>query len=359
MDNRKERIFKEIRENRMKFRVDHFDIILQEYISRSRRGKLVLDPPYQRLFRWTEEDQSALIESILIGLPLPPIFVYQKENGEWEVIDGMQRTTTIINFMEGKLTLTGLKILRELNGLKNSDFEEMDLMIKIENFRIRIELVEETDDIFSQYQMFNRLNSNGEKLEDQERRNFIIYKKNAFFYEQLQALAKTNNFKEVLGWDDPTKEKNLNKQENVEFALKFFLGRYFSSPEVKIKEFDNLDTLLTTETINFLKQVSDENLIKEIEVFKNTFKILNLKLGNSTLEKDGKKINKISNRYTAIIGLSFLEDLEILTSVEITNLINLYYQNPEFIKLTKSSYSPTRRMYGINKLSKKFFIEER
>ncbi|EGQ79914.1 hypothetical protein HMPREF9094_1056 [Fusobacterium animalis ATCC 51191] len=96
----REKILKEIAENRNKFRVDHFDIVISEYIRKNEQDELTLDPPYQRTFRWTKKDQSLLIESILLGIPLPPIYVFQREDGVWEVIDGLQRTMTIISFLK-------------------------------------------------------------------------------------------------------------------------------------------------------------------------------------------------------------------------------------------------------------------
>ena len=97
------KIMGEIKESRKKFRVDLFDIVVSEYVNRYKDKKIVLDPPYQRIFRWDEEKQSALIESILIGIPLPPIFAFSNEDYEWEIIDGVQRTTTLLHFLAPEL----------------------------------------------------------------------------------------------------------------------------------------------------------------------------------------------------------------------------------------------------------------
>ncbi|HDP1311284.1 TPA: DUF262 domain-containing protein, partial [Enterococcus faecalis] len=182
------KIMDEIRENRKKFRVDHFDIVVSEYVSRYKERKIVLDPPYQRIFRWDIEKQSALIESILIGIPLPPIFAFSNDNYEWEIIDGVQRTTTLLHFLVPELfpekfnvkngkgpVIEGCTILKELNGKRIDDLPE-NAVNALKNARLRIELVEDNSDSYSQYLLFSRLNNNGEPLSAQELRNFLIYK---------------------------------------------------------------------------------------------------------------------------------------------------------------------------------------
>ena len=147
-----DKLDEQVKENRKKFRVDHFDMVISEYIERYNRGDLVLDPPYQRLFRWDDISQSQLIESILIGIPLPPIFVFQNEDFRWEIIDGLQRTNTLIKMLgsNSEKIFQGCDIITELNGKKFVDLPE-NMQRVIRNTRIRIEVVEETDDIFSQY----------------------------------------------------------------------------------------------------------------------------------------------------------------------------------------------------------------
>ena len=99
-------ILEQLRQNRRKFRVDHFDILVKDYVNRFNEGKIILNPPYQRVFRWDMRNQSQLIESVLIGLPLPPIFVFSNEDALWEIVDGVQRTNTFCNFLNNYDTYT-------------------------------------------------------------------------------------------------------------------------------------------------------------------------------------------------------------------------------------------------------------
>ena len=80
-------------------KTDSYPMSIGELAGMYERGEIVLRPEYQRYFRWTEAQKSKLIESILIGLPLPSVFVSQDDEGNWEVVDGMQRLSTIFDFM--------------------------------------------------------------------------------------------------------------------------------------------------------------------------------------------------------------------------------------------------------------------
>jgi hypothetical protein len=77
---------------------DGYEMSVGEVMSLYRDGELVIDPAYQRLFRWRLTQKTRFIESLLLGIPIPPIFVFQNESGTWELIDGLQRLSTIFQF---------------------------------------------------------------------------------------------------------------------------------------------------------------------------------------------------------------------------------------------------------------------
>ncbi|MEN3942148.1 DUF262 domain-containing protein [Prosthecobacter sp. SYSU 5D2] len=105
---------------------DAYAMSVGEVLSLYRDGELNLHPEFQRFFRWSEEQKSRLIESVLLGIPIPPIFVSQDSDGRWDVIDGLQRLSTIFELTgdlldeEGKrkppLPLLGTKYLPDLKG---------------------------------------------------------------------------------------------------------------------------------------------------------------------------------------------------------------------------------------------------
>ncbi|AIY83765.1 hypothetical protein U729_2625 [Clostridium baratii str. Sullivan] len=354
-DNLNTDLDNQVKENRKKFRVDHFDMVISDYVQRIKTGELILDPPYQRLFRWDDETQSQLIESILIGIPLPPIFVFQNDDAKWEVIDGLQRTTTLSNYLSNKekdeeKIFKGCNIITELNG-KTFDELPNNLQRIIKNTRIRIELVEETDDIFSQYLLFNRLNSNGEKLGAQEIRNFLIYKLNNEFYYKLIEISKENEFIECLG----LKDERVQKQENVEYALKFFLCREFENIE-KLDKYENLNDLITKETEKFLKKYSNDYLAKEFDIFIKTFKLIYSEFGKNSFRYYQKRLNNIANTFSMAIGISKIINSNI-SSKELKDICKEYFECETYKSIAARGYSPTKRIFELSKFSIKFFKE--
>ena len=83
-------------------RTDAYQMSIGEIVSMYDSREIIIDPEFQRLFRWNIGQKSRLIESLLLGIPLPSIFVFEKGDGSWELIDGLQRVSTILEFM-GKL----------------------------------------------------------------------------------------------------------------------------------------------------------------------------------------------------------------------------------------------------------------
>lgn len=120
---------KQLEANRRKVDVDHFDITIRELIRMAADGELHRAPVYQRKFRWSEQAESLLIESIFLGLPVPSVFVATNADGTWEVVDGLQRISTLLHYVadpkkvlkevgkDSPLLLEGLSGLSEFNGM--------------------------------------------------------------------------------------------------------------------------------------------------------------------------------------------------------------------------------------------------
>lgn len=98
------------------------DFSFGELLNLHNEKEIIIRPEYQRLFRWSNEQRSRLVESIILGLPIPPIFLIEGENGVLELIDGLQRTSSILQFLdhaainEPELVLDGCEIISSLNG---------------------------------------------------------------------------------------------------------------------------------------------------------------------------------------------------------------------------------------------------
>lgn len=173
-------------------------------------------PEYQRDFVWDEERQSKFVESVILGLPIPFIFVAQiKETGRFEIVDGSQRIRTLTAFLQNALTLHRLERLDSLNGFKFNDLS-LPRQRKFKNTPIRMIVLTDKASERVRNDMFERINRGSELLKDMEKRKGI-YKGpfNSFIYEVCETNAKFIAITPVVKW-------LKNRQEHQELLLRFF-----------------------------------------------------------------------------------------------------------------------------------------
>ena len=197
----------EIMERRAEVRSDGYAMSIGELINLYRDGELDIHPEFQRFYRWSSEQKSRLVESILLGIPIPSIFVSQREDGVWDVIDGLQRLSTIFELVGelrdsyGRripaLTLSRTKYLPSLEGKRwkgDSDSSTIgpanQLLIRRSKIDVKIILRESSES--TKYELFQRLNSGGTKLSSQELRNAILVMVNPETYRWIDNLAKVS-----------------------------------------------------------------------------------------------------------------------------------------------------------------------
>ncbi|PTR16458.1 uncharacterized protein DUF262 [Nitrosospira sp. Nsp2] len=120
-------LLEELKARVKEFRTDGYPMSIGEIVNLYENDEMVINPNFQRFFRWTQGQKSRLVESFLLGIPTPAIFVYQRSDGVWELVDGLQRISTILEFV-GKLKgtqgavlpplkLIGTKLLPSLDGI--------------------------------------------------------------------------------------------------------------------------------------------------------------------------------------------------------------------------------------------------
>jgi len=146
-----------------------------------RSSQILIQPAFQRMFRWSQAQQSRLIESMLLGLPVPQIVLFQREDGVLELIDGLQRVSSIIRFITGKTPkasddqddMTNLQDCDLLPSLNGQVFASLDSVVQLELKRktLRAIVIKRTNDPNLRYEMFKRLNAGGSPAEAQEVRN--------------------------------------------------------------------------------------------------------------------------------------------------------------------------------------------
>jgi len=172
-------------------------------------------PEYQREFTWDEKRSSKLIESILLGLPIPFIFVAENKDGAWEIVDGSQRIRCLDMFVSGNLKLTSLKSLTLANGLTIHDFDSSRIGKLLDTALRVIVLSEETTEDVKK-DMFERINRGSDLLKAMEKRKGIYTGEfTKFIYEYVKTNDNFNKLLKIDKWQD-------NRQEREELLLRFF-----------------------------------------------------------------------------------------------------------------------------------------
>ncbi|MEW6234589.1 MAG: DUF262 domain-containing protein [Candidatus Omnitrophota bacterium] len=218
---------KEINQKIGEVRTDTFDMSFGEIINLHENKELIIQPEYQRLFRWSIQQKSHLIESILLELPIPQIFVIENQDGVLELIDGLQRTSTVLQFVEPgliqekPLILEGCSLITSLNGLGFKDLP-LSLRLSIKRSPIRTVVIKKQSKGFLRYEMFKRLNTGGSNLEPQEIRNCsarMVGEEGVHFYSFLVEQSNNDDFAACVDFlPDPEKEKKGAE----ELVLRFF-----------------------------------------------------------------------------------------------------------------------------------------
>ncbi|WP_327088460.1 DUF262 domain-containing protein [Nonomuraea sp. NBC_01738] len=254
----------EIEAGRQTVKADAYPMSIGEMASLYRNRELVIRPEFQRLFRWSIEQKSRLIESIFLGIPLPSIFVMQRHDGVWEVIDGLQRLSTILEFMgelldeeTGKLrTASTLRKTRYLPSLNNLRYEDEDggcslttgQRIAFKRSKLDFKILLPESDEKAKYELFDRLNSGGESPSAQEVRNAQIIMRDRSLFEWIYGLSNGESFSECVAI---TSNKS-DEQYDVELVCRFMA--LMNTSDDRLKSIDNVDSFLTERVLEFAEE---------------------------------------------------------------------------------------------------------
>jgi hypothetical protein len=284
----------EIDKTRQEIRTDGYSMSIGEWISLYQSNEIDINPEFQRVFRWSEHQKSTFIESILLGIPIPPIFVSQRDDGVWDVVDGVQRLSTIYEFV-GLLKKDGSEethpvILQEttylpsLKGKKWDDPNDEDNSLTqtqrllIKRSKIAVNIVEKESDEMIKYELFQRLNTGGSVATHQEVRNCMLLMLNKKLYELIRSLANYESFKNCITLIDRLYEEKYD----MELVLRFIL-LFDKNPETIKKLGDDVNDFLT-------KEMREMALNKELDyshiekAFKITFDILYETTGDNSFK---------------------------------------------------------------------------
>lgn len=282
---------------KMKVDFNSYDFSIKEIISMVQDHLINISPDYQRHFRWGNERQSQLIESFLLGIPVPNIFMATNADSTWELIDGVQRLSSIINFVgtqeerefldysgdnEGPLRLEGLSKLTEFNGMCFNELP-VDIQTKLRLTTIKVTTLSDKSDKNVRFDLFERLNKGGVSLSDQEIRS-CVYR--GPFNDFIKEMSENPDFCKVVNISN-TKEIDGTKEELV---LRFFAYIYdIDSFDHSVKEFLN----------NYMAKADKKfDYVENRELFCTVFNTLNRSLKNG-IARNGRK-NTPLNLYEAV-----------------------------------------------------------
>lgn len=260
-------------------KIDPAQFSIFELKRRYDRGKVKLDPDFQRNYVWKNKQKSELIESVVMGIPLPLIYMAETMEGSLVIVDGRQRLTTFFDYMDDKFTISGLRILQELNGCRFSDLEKDEKKRKfatnIEDFQLSIQIIKYPTPDRMRFDIFDRVNRGGTPLNNQEMRN-ALYQGNAT--RLLNRLAQSEEFKRATGYS--ISPVHMKDKYIILRALSFYLwkrGGLVKRDGEKVFYRSDIEEFLGYAMEQFNRTKEDE--LREMETFfkkvmEQTYRIL-------------------------------------------------------------------------------------
>lgn len=245
-----------------------------EYDAESNAASVIFIPLYQRDYVWNAELKSKFIESLLLGIPMPPLFAFTlDDSGNMELIDGVQRLTTIREFTQNKFKITNLELLDGLNGYKFNDLHP-SRQRKFLDLSLRIFVFSEKADAGIRADIYNRINSTGKKLTEAEIRkgafmnnsfyNFILECANSAEFNKLFSTAKSNE--KLRGEKEELLSRFFAYSENYldfQHSVKHFINNYINSKRYIDDDEKNEKRDELFRTLNFVEKFFPFGFTKE------------------------------------------------------------------------------------------------
>jgi Protein of unknown function DUF262 len=306
---------------------DAYQMSFGEVVNLYQEDDLIINPEFQRLFRWSNAQKSRLIESMLLGIPIPPIFVYELPEGKWELVDGLQRISTVLEFIgvlrDGEsnkiLPPSILSSTHYLPSLNNVVWERSEmirdcpldaqaeigkvLQLSIRRSRIGVEILKRPSDAHTKYDLFQRLNSGGSIANAQELRNCVAVMTDSALFRRLREVADYPSFVEII----QSTEEQKKRQRNIEYLMRFLAYRYIPyDGKMDVEEYVTSAIIEIAEKQIFVP-AAEKN-------FDETFNLLGRALGADALKRfsDG--------RFSGRVGLTALETVAVGVSFNLERI---------------------------------------
>lgn len=361
----------QISKARQVIHTDAYPMSIGEMINIYKDGEIDIHPEFQRQYRWKEYQKSNLIESILLGIPLPSIFVAQREDGVWDVVDGLQRLSTILSFVgELKdederilppLILEKTPYLSELKGASwtgetpNSFAISDDLKRAFKREKIDVKIIKKESDENAKFELFQRLNTGGSDLSEQEVRNCLLIMLKRDAYVWLKKASELAEFQGCIALSERLKDEKYT----MELALRFVIATKFDS-ESEVNESD-IGPYITNQ---MKKLVQADHFNSSEALFKKTFLTLNKELGDNAF----KRYSPSKERYEGQFSVSLFEYISTgvafalgndMTDEEVAKKIHgnskSIVDDAEFVDATKHGSRGINRFPKLIELARKHF----
>ena len=328
-----EEIKKTFRDTSAKLTFQPVDFSLNSIVNMMNNDKIILNPDYQRRHRWKKKQNSLLIESFLLGIPVPPIFLIQdlEELGILSVIDGQQRLRAIQDYFNNKYGLGTLNTLEKLKNKRYNQLKRIGLSDILDSIPLRTFILKCSDPNLV-YDIFSRLNTGGVNLSFQEVRNATYARSE--LNKLIKELGDNKTFLELIGVKSE-KENRYKTMENCELVL-----RYFAIRKEGFKKFRHSKDKFLNNYMNEHLEIREDKIDELEQFFKNTMDSIKIGLENFAFRKidDGKPRPAFSpSAYDCIIHAFDNMDQNLARSKreEIKNAYELVWKNEEFLSLTQ------------------------
>ena len=297
------------------------DLSFNELLDMYESKEINITPEYQRLFQWSEGARSRFIESLLLEMPVPPIYVVEEDTGKYLLIDGLQRISSYLHLrgkldaphldpkvaLGEKLVLTDCDIVQELNG-KTFDKLGTALQIRLKRAFVRVEVVRKGSDARFKYYMFKRLNTGGQLLSEQQIRNCTIRLLSPKFNDFIIELSKLEVFRECT--------ITLSQERRLAAFDQELVLRYFAFKNFRRSFRHDVADFLT----EYMESVSDPTIgvpfdyESERSTFVKTFTILSKTLGAFSFTYANKGGVKLTRGFSVYHFEAFTVGLQPLIS---------------------------------------------
>lgn len=290
----------EIPQEERVLRTQAYDKSISDVVRMIEDEDIILDPEYQRNYVWDTKKASLLIESILLNVPIPVVYVAEDEDSRWTVVDGLQRLNTLRRFFSNEFRLRGLEVLQELNGMQYSTLNPKAGRI-LRSGILRIILIFKESHPEIKYDIFMRLNRGAIKLNEQELRN-CLYR--GALNTLLKDLRSNRRLLTILNLTAPHK-----RMDDAELILRYFaLSDSYDGSTGKLRGFlgkmkPALNKFMTD------NRKADERRIGELQDrFNSTIEKVYSVFGNRAfrrINRDGSYDRQLNRAIMDVVMVSF------------------------------------------------------